>query len=150
MTGQKVVRRGLLWLSLGLYMDSMYAHSYLTWSLLHEGGEVNWGPLATDCIQVGLGLQESSTVLQTISSYSRGSGRATPACRNTSPKDCLDFSGASGLSVTPAWQPHLGHPVCLRHTVPREDNSGYQCHSGSNHCFRSPQGSFFFFLSDVR
>lgn len=55
--------RGLLWLSLGLYMDSMYAHSYLTCSLLHEGGEVNWGPLATDCIQAGLGLQESSTVV---------------------------------------------------------------------------------------
>lgn len=53
--------RGLLWLWLGLYMDFMYAHSCLTWPLLHEDGEVNWGPLATDCIQVWLGLQESST-----------------------------------------------------------------------------------------
>lgn len=68
--GQKVVITGLLWLSLGLNMDSMYAHSYLTYSLLHEGGKVNWGPLATDCIRVGLGLQESSTVLQPVSSHS--------------------------------------------------------------------------------
>lgn len=67
--GQKVVITGLLWLSLGLNMDSMYAHSYLTDSLLHEGGKVNWGPLATDCIRVGLG-QESSTVLQPVSSHS--------------------------------------------------------------------------------
>lgn len=68
--GQKVVTTGLLWLSLGLNMDSMYARSYLTDSLLHEGGKVNWGPLATDCIRLGLGLQESSTVLQPVSSHS--------------------------------------------------------------------------------
>lgn len=68
--GQKAVITGLLWLSLGLNMDSMYARSYLTYSLLHEGGEVNGGALATDCIRVGLGLQESSTVLQPASSHS--------------------------------------------------------------------------------
>lgn len=115
--GQKVAVKGLLWLSLGLNMDSMYTRSYLTYSLLHEGGKVNWGPPATDCIQVGIGLQESSTVLQTVSSCSGLREREVqaeqpPAYRNTSPKDRLDFSAASRLECDPNLAASPG-PSCL-------------------------------------
>lgn len=40
LAGYKVVVEDLLWLPVGLNMDC----SYPGFPLLHEGGEVNWGP----------------------------------------------------------------------------------------------------------
>lgn len=127
--GQKVVTTGLLWLSLGLNMDSMYARSYLTDSLLHEGGKVNWGPLATDCIELGLVFKRValfSSLSAPTQAWERGRFRpSNPRLSSHFSKGSSRFQWCQRTECDPSlpvWQPHLANPVCLRHTVPREDN----------------------------